>query len=493
MPFRTQASSIRIWFPRTHPSHPPDLSAATLSEMPKKGKLSYTHHRPGLKSGSTTRPTHFLCFPIASEQTVPVIAKALKHWTDTTVRPAPLAPARWPRGTSTTIATTTTTTKGDQEPAVGTRGSEEDAIDGGSSTTPDVERPTLGTFAESLKLLPPAVTRAAGSWHLTLGVMDLHEEAQMEKALEILHGLDLRMLLDEAARGPPARKWGGGPETRTRTRDAKGGSGWEEGNALTETVDASTEAKHSSGTREVQQEAEYENSDAEGSAEKRDTTPPPPPPTPPPLIISLTGLGGFPSLQNARVLWARPREQPALPVSPSPSSPRPNRLYNFSLHVLQPFRDAGLITETRPLALHATIANMRFAKRSGPSARGVGKDRAAATAAGGEGDRVDATQLGRVWNDFGGDVNAAADRDRNRDQDQGRTADGAVTAAAAAAEAGVHDHDASWGDHHARGHVWLRDFEINRVAICRLGAAKHGDPVWGQWYPAIEDGERLIF
>lgn len=408
--------------------------------MGKKGKFS---RGPGSgksqqQGGKGDQPTHFLCFPIASDRTVPEISESIKQWMDATTRPVSKAPHRIAVSRDSSIVNET-----DAPPAVK------------DEATPNVQRPTMETFAESLKILPPVVTRAAGTWHLTLGVMNLVEESRMQKALEILHDLDLQGCLRNAENGPPAghklaRRWRD-DETEEAAASANAGTGEEAGSDL----------------------AESEVLDKQGEQPLQ------------PITIALTGLGGFPSLKKARVLWAHPREQ----VNSVDSAERPTlgaseRLYNFALHLIQPFRDAGLITETRALALHATVSNMRFAKNRGRTSSY-------------NSDKVDARKIGRVWNNFDGNASAATDiefeieDDKDNNEDKKETDSGDKQQ-----ESDDEDVDESEEGkirNAEKEFVWLKDVEVNRVAICKLGASKHEDSIWREWYPAIENGERLVF
>lgn len=389
--------------------------------------------------GKGDKPTHFLCFPIASDGTVPVISGSLKQWMDATTRPFRKPPIR---AAVSEEASTSKDPDASQTPK--------------DEVTPNIERPTTETFAESLKILPPIVTRAAGTWHLTLGVMNLEEESRKQKALEVLHGLDLQGLLRDAEKGPPkgykpARKWRDGEKEKAIPLTSASG----------EVDTTQDQMKGKEPDNQIQQPLH-------------------------PITIALTGLGGFPSLKKARVLWARPREQ----AGPTDSADRPvlgdsERLYNFALHLIQPFRDAGLITETRALALHATVANMRFAKNKGrtPSWKS---------------DQVDARKIGRVWNEFDGDVSAAVDveiEDAEREDQKQEQAQDVTSSGSKQQESDGEDADEEESNIHdaKKEFVWLKDVEVNRVAICKLGASKHEDLLWREWYPAIEDGERLIF
>ena len=81
-------------------------------------------------------------------------------------------------------------------------------------------------------------------------------------------------------------------------------------------------------------------------------------PPPRPLTVTLAGLGTFPSTKSARVFWASPREQ-MNGTTNLPGHSTQMRLHRFCLLIRQAFRAEGFITETRPLVLHATVANIR--------------------------------------------------------------------------------------------------------------------------------------
>lgn len=63
-----------------------------------------------------------------------------------------------------------------------------------------------------------------------------------------------------------------------------------------------------------------------------------------PLSVTLRGLHSPQSASKATVLYASPADDDGT-------------LYKFCEQLRQPFREAGLITEERPLLLHATIVN----------------------------------------------------------------------------------------------------------------------------------------
>ncbi|KAF1991496.1 hypothetical protein K402DRAFT_304186, partial [Aulographum hederae CBS 113979] len=56
----------------------------------------------------------------------------------------------------------------------------------------------------SVEPIPEGATRPLGTLHLTLGVMSLTEQGRVEEAVELLKGLDLRGMLNEALRSAVA-------------------------------------------------------------------------------------------------------------------------------------------------------------------------------------------------------------------------------------------------------------------------------------------------
>ncbi|KAI9873826.1 MAG: hypothetical protein M1823_007828, partial [Watsoniomyces obsoletus] len=67
------------------------------------------------------------------------------------------------------------------------------------------------------------------------------------------------------------------------------------------------------------------------------------------LTLTLRGIGAFSSPRKARVFYAPPIDTDG-------------KLLAFANAIRKVFEDAGLITEERALTLHATLANMAYAK-----------------------------------------------------------------------------------------------------------------------------------
>ena len=361
------------------PGIPSDKHVDYVMGKSKKFKITKGGTGNSDDKKSSSKPTHFICFPLARTSTVPEFAKSMSYFRDISTEPR-------------------------RQPLIRKRNDELDRADLNLGNGPLVPAATefqqnehsltevadpLGNvskslsanpgFEESLKILPSIVYRGPGTMHLTLGVMDLSDPAEMQRAQNLLRDLDLPQILKNAEKGPPtsmksARKWQDTPEVDSK-ESMKGES------EAKQTVDTNTE-------------------DAESSINSR------------PLSISLTGISAFASAKKARVIWAKPRAQsaPNIDEIPRMTGGRPNfspseqeRLYNFALHLHYAFKDAGLVNETRTPVLHATIANMRYKMQAkgGRTSKGRawthGKKRW-------EDGLVDARVLARVFNEFDGDV-----------------------------------------------------------------------------------------
>lgn len=444
----------------------------------------------GQKSGSS-RPTHFLCFPLAREGTVPTFAKTMGHFRDVSTEPPRQPPIRPPSPSP---------------------DSQTNPTDPGGNTIDPLGNASRSTkepgFAESLKVLPSIVHRGPGTLHLTLGVMNLSDSAELQRAIDLLASLDLQQLLNEAKKGPPP-----GMKSQRKWQEKRGSQlhGVNDDNKVEpemELVQDETGAKleASQDSRLIQLESlERPVSPPDISRSGVSST------TPRPLYLSLTGVDAFTSAKKARVIWAKPRAQlppsavevsaPGLGLLPRPifDAQEADRLYNFALHLHYAFKEAGLINETRQLVLHATLANMRYKVQAKGGRTSKGKDWVHGKKRWEDG-LVDVRQLARVFNEYDGDIEAAevvlntvehvegtGDEDTESDND---TEDDADTKPQSEITRTLDARNGS-GDSPNGEYVWCRDIEVDRVAICKMGATKCEDAMWKEWYPPV--AERLIF
>jgi hypothetical protein len=142
------------------------------------------------------------------------------------------------------------------------------------------------------------------------------------------------------------------------------------------------------------------------------------------IKISLRGLDTFPNVKRARVFYAVPHSEDR------------GVLQAFAEAVQKRFVEEGVVKdEKRALTLHATVANLKYAKSSGVKT--------------GRGDR----RRKGLWE---------------------------LDASALTEEFGAKE-----GRSGAEEFSWADDIVIDRVRICKMGAVKSEDPVKGMEYPAI--------
>jgi len=451
------------------------------------GKVKGPKNGSATRDGKKEKTTHFLCFPLATETTVPQLARSLEYFRNVSTEPE--KPKRRLEETADgRIKVVNEDTKAASDDRRPNSTEEASTILNDDDPLGNTKQPTGNehTFADNLKVLPSIVHRAAGTYHFTLGVMDLSEEAQMQKAKDLLHSLDLQQILRDAEKGPPAgtkqaRKW--------QDRDAK------ESGAIEDEASADIEAheddspvtESARGVKSLGRPVSPPATAAPTAGQQDESAPD----VPSPLRVSLTGLGAFPKDKGARVIWARPREQRP-PADNSDSNLEFNentRLYNFGLHLREIFRKEGFINETRPLVLHATVANMRYKMQAKGGRTTKGRKWAHGKKRWQEG-TVDARPLLRVFNQHGGDIGEAEQASADITTEIGEQ-DGAEDETSGKVLRQRRDDRDRQASNPEKEYVWLRDAIIDRVAICKMGATEATDPVWAYWYPPVS--EKMIF
>ncbi|ETI26464.1 hypothetical protein G647_03241 [Cladophialophora carrionii CBS 160.54] len=443
-------------------------------------------------------PTHFLCFPLVTDESVRQLTESLAYFRSVTT-PLP-----------------------EQDPDATPEREDQDQQE---STTKDGER-------QKLRLLPESAHRPPGTYHLTLGTMNLSKQEDMDKAVALLQQIDYLALLKDAGsvdgivRQARGRARANNAETQVETKSMleerhDGGEGdgpprRQSGEATILSNPGSSESANTLSHPESSEESQdnllasteptkggppsSSSSSSQLHALKsltRPISPPPlttsstsittsPSPAVPPLSISLHSLGVFPKPTGARVFFAHPHD---------PS----HRLQTFGQSIRRRFRDAGLITETRPLVLHATVANLIYARgkdRRGGRGGGKGKSSANARPRARDG-TVDATEVLRFFN---------GDDNRGRSARQGEYM-GALSESMALdmsaqktiqkpqrPEADSHatlhvqsDHERDHHHNHSSPYVWARDIPITCVRICKMGAESSVLPGWGLEYRAVAE------
>ncbi|EXJ88542.1 hypothetical protein A1O1_05472 [Capronia coronata CBS 617.96] len=421
---------------------------------------------PPKPQSKNKRPTHFLCFPLVTDESISQLSDSLAYFRSITT---PLE-----------------------------HGSQ-------SNTSAAVE---AGFREETLRILPPAAHRPPGTFHLTLGTMDLSDEEDLNLATRLLHQIDYVDLLRAAEVGGVSdhlnrRREGkvehgnGGAEAEVdpKARDALA----EEEEVEAETPAASEEGE-AAGQSQNKPQAAIESPATLLHSLARAITPPPlraetsletrpasdsstlipeiPIPArlstslssqPAPLSITLFGLGTFPRPSTSRVFYAQPHD---------PTS----RLLPFGNAVRRIFQEASLITETRPLVLHATVANMIYVKDRSRGSKGKGRGRGA------QAGTVDARDILRYFND------GPAGSWQSRQQ---------ISASPASASASSQPFvsfltkgetivfSTSSESEMDGKFIWAKDIKIDRIRICKMGAEQSNHEGLGMEYKHI--AEEIFF
>jgi hypothetical protein len=360
------------------------------------------------------RPTHFLCLPLTTDDSVRQLNESLAYFKSITT---PLA--------SQALVSTSDNDTG----AVIT------AAWDGNTTTPDAVAQT-----DTLRILPEAAHRPAGTFHLTIGTMDLLRDEDMSKAVRLLHDIDFLALLRDCGIKEPAEIFRGGF--------------WRRG-GVTKTSKA----------RQTDRTAAKEGMESLS----REISPPPPPPklqgfiskpteTTDPLRVTLSGLSVFPQLKEARVFYAIPHDTS-------------NRLQTFANITRRIFREEGLITETRQLTLHATVANLIYVRerdmddkiaKAGEGGKLRGRRKA------GRGRTVDATEVLRFCNETPSE----------NDLSQSVLANSTSSCTAQGSEL---DRSSQ------KPILWASDVPVTSVRLCKMGAEASEKPGWGLEYPPVAE------
>ena len=390
------------------------ISAAFFVSLPRRSQY-HDFTRRMVWNAAASRPTHFICFPLVTESSISQLAHSLAYFRSVTVPSEESG-----EGQSTDIAAT--------------------------NGSPDPR----------LRLIPARAHRPPGTFHLTLGMMDLTKPKDMEQALEILQDIDYLELLREAEhKRDEVRERRGKKPHPTDESHQELGQAAVEGDQDQAEAEAETEAGQPSSEPGRKNRPPKTSGILAATLESLSRTISPPPttkslrgdvpsqkdPQPCPstsISITLSGLGTFPKPSSSRVFFANPYDSTS-------------RLQTFGELIQQRFKDAGLVTETRPLVLHATVANLIYAKQWNKQRRkGGNKDSGT----------VDARDLLRYFNDG----RAASDRDQAR--------------AEHGTEAGVGP---------GSEYIWAENILIDRIRICKMGAEKSEDEALGLEYIPVTE------
>ncbi|KIX01335.1 uncharacterized protein Z518_09060 [Rhinocladiella mackenziei CBS 650.93] len=407
------------------------------------------------------RPTHFVCLPLVTDESIPQLSQSLAYFRSITT---PL---------NDDAVDTESDSQTPQPPAISDSGEAARVQEKPAAPGDDEARRSDSTKAESfrnLRLVPPAAHRPPGTFHLTLGVMDLSDAEDFNKAIRLLQEIDYEELLREAGRGPRERRDESGRRNNGQKAETKVAKNVrEERGDESESERSETETKGTlkdiaeavlsrplkSLTRAISPPDGSRNGDAQSGSEnqKRPSEPREP------LSLTLHGLGTFPRPSSSRVFYASPYE---------PTS----RLQDFAVAIHKRFRDAGLIRDARqPLVLHATVANLIYVKGRGgvKGTRYGGKGKVHEEKLEGH---VDAREILRFFNQ--GYATSPIPVLDPVDENESRQEDIEL-----AAEMKTPIRKDAF--------IWARNIPVDRIRICKMGAEICDIEGWGLEYPAVAE------
>lgn len=423
------------------PSNSRQVQTTSPSERPmapKKGKFAKPA-RPQIKR------THFVCLPLATEASVSQLKESLANFRQITTLTDDGA-LRSAGRTSSEDAPSSSLPK------------QQHTQDEDRNSTSDFAGQSSTSGSQDLRRIPTGAHRPPGTLHLTLGVMDLSDQKDMERALQLLEDIDYVDLLRQAESVVQERQLN--RENRRKERPL---------------VDKIPDEVRSSKSPLESLDRAISPPPFSSSSSKSNDASTPNQSLPRPMSLTLHGLGTFQSPRSSRVFFAHAHD---------PSK----RLQTFAELVRQNFMDAGLITETRPLVLHATIANMIYVK----SRKGQG----------GKAGEVDARAILRLFNNVEEDGESAlnrqqplgsSDADAANSPSKSQGASDLITNQLPSSSILLDPRSSSTNTGYERqpqGHIWARDIKLDRVRICKMGAEPCDIPDWGMEYKHI--GERIF-
>lgn len=267
--------------------------------------------------------------------------------------------------------------------------------------------------------------RPIGTLHLTLGVMSLETEERIQGAIDLLQNLDpLKLLKDAIAQSDTDRDF--------TANDIP--------NIISEEANISTASSLTSLSQPIS---------------------PPPTSRPPaslstnsthePIIISLTSLISMHAPTKTSILYAAPQD---------PS----NRLLPLSQRLRTVFEEKEYTAkDTRPLKLHATIVNTIYAKAGGRYGRAKPMKPRPLTS------QPEASSQPEPTTDPTGDADEPND-DPDRVEEESKPEDRS-SGRGPSARAPLR-FDATALIEQFKEFVWARDFRVEKIAICKMGAKK---------------------
>lgn len=322
-------------------------------------------------------------------------------------------------------------------------------ITGDDSTKDDQKQ--LGAIHPPRPLLPVKAIRPIGTLHLTLGVMSLETDDRLNGAIDLLQSLKPHTLIEDALN--ESKK-----DANAAPKEAR--------------PDAPVPVSDVSSSTSEAAEVSLNTLERPISPPSLSRQPPTslPEPDHKPIVVSLTSLTSMHIPTKTSILYT------------APSDPT-NRLLPLSQQLRNIFEENEyLVKDTRPLKLHATVVNTIYAKPGGRRGRAHRVVAQVSTP------KLDDSEEIREHGDAIGDD--AEDPEAPEENAQGEAelkSEDRSDAHGPNARAPIR-FDATALIEQFKDYVWAKDFRVEKIAICKMGAKKildtNGD-VMGEEYEEV--------
>jgi len=357
----------------------------------KGGRVSTANSR-----GSKKPPlTHFLCFPLVTSVSRPQLEQSLQHFQKLT------------------LDTTSPSLRASSNNV-------------GASLPIETQQQTENR-SSSRQELPAKAIRPVGTLHLTIGVLSLETEDQLEGATNLLQSLDVRKLLEDVVKELEVES------NLAQVKDTKETHAEKSISSIT----APPMEKTSVSLQWPISPPPTSRSLAFSSNSTQD-----------PIVVSLVSLISMHAPTSTSVLYAAP-EDPT------------NRLLHLGCRLRSIFEDNEyMVKDTRPLKLHATIVNTIYAKPGGRFGN-VSRNYAQPS----KSEQQDTQEQETTTNPPKGNEKKTEDNSVGEEKSSGKS--GGMRHST-----GPPRIDATLIMEQFKDFTWAKNFRIEKIAICKMGAQK---------------------
>ncbi|KAF2460378.1 hypothetical protein BDY21DRAFT_335230 [Lineolata rhizophorae] len=473
----------------------------------EKGEEEGKGKRKGKGKGKKEKKpplTHFLCIPLVTNESRPLLEEALRKFESDVVN-------NMEQSRTGSLALKSGGVKYVSEG----HGKHEKGFNAGEAENfgGQPQNTSVGANPEPLLRLPSRAVRPVGTLHLTLGVMSLTTPERVQKAVDVLNDLNIVHLLDGKTQEQQRELEQGTETTQEHHEDEEDG-----GVSLVSPPGVGASHDPSEKDQNGKNEIEMELAPEPNMQHPHPDTPPIPnvvrrtpnaededqPSSDPQHFTRAASTAPFIPLSftiRSLVPMKSPKKTTVLYAFPEDST---NRLLPLGTAVRDTFTDNGvMIPDDRPLKLHATIVNTIYARPGGRRGDGMPENKEQVTGENvqiglgvKEGDNVEAASESEQEGDEGqttvqagpteGVVAPENDEAQGREQQsipskepsrQGERLSAAVRAASSRSSQKRRENEpvrfnATEVVEKYKEFVWAENVRVQELAICKMGATK---------------------